>query len=109
MGFLDKAKAAAEKVAAEASKGAAQVQDKVQAAQTKKKADDLASQLGYLIVRERSGGEAAGPDADRLVAEIRVLQEQLAADAAETPAKPEAPAAPPQPEVPAGPPTAVES
>ena len=31
MSFLDKAKAAAEKVAAEASKGAAQVQDKVQA------------------------------------------------------------------------------
>jgi hypothetical protein len=91
MGFLDKAKAAAEKVAAEASKGAAQVQDKVQTAQTKKKADDLAAQLGYLIVRERSGGEAAGAEADRLVGEVKALQDQLAAGDAPVPPMPEQP------------------
>jgi len=77
MGLLDKAKAAAEKVAEEAKKGTAQVQDKVDQAQTRKKADDLAKQLGYLIVKERSGGEAAGTEADGLVAQIQALEAKL--------------------------------
>lgn len=77
MGILDKAKAAAEKVAQEAKKGTAQVQDKVEHAQTRKKADDLAKQLGYLIVKER-GGEPAGAEADRLVGEIQALEAKLA-------------------------------
>ena len=46
MGIRDKAKAAAGKVAEEAKKGTAQVQDKVGQAQTRKKADALAEQLG---------------------------------------------------------------
>jgi hypothetical protein len=75
MGFLDKAKAAAEKVAEEAKKGTAQVQDKVEHTQTRKKADDLAKQLGYLIAKEGTGTG----DADRLVAEIQVLEAKLAA------------------------------
>jgi cobalamin biosynthesis protein CobT len=79
MGILDKAKAAAGKVAEEAKKGSAQVQDKVEHAQTRKKADALAEQLGYLIVKERSGGEAAGAEADRLVGEIQALEAKLAA------------------------------
>ncbi|MGZ8641133.1 MAG: hypothetical protein ACXWYF_06765 [Actinomycetota bacterium] len=78
MGILDKAKAAAGKVAEEAKKGTAQVQDKVEHAQTRKKADALAEQLGYLIVKERSGGEPAGPEADRLVNEIQALESTLA-------------------------------
>jgi hypothetical protein len=79
MGILDKAKAAAGKVAEEAKKGTAQVQDKVGQAQARKKADDLAKQLGYLIVQERSGGPPAGAEADRLVGEIRDLEAKLAA------------------------------
>jgi hypothetical protein len=79
MGILDKAKAAAGKVAEEAKKGSAQVQDKVGQVQTRKKADDLAKQLGYLIVRERGGGEPAGAEADRLVGEIEALESKLAA------------------------------
>jgi hypothetical protein len=63
MSILDKAKAAAQKA--------------------RKKADDLAKQLGYLIVRERSGGEQAGPQADELVAQIRNLEAQLAAEGGE--------------------------
>jgi hypothetical protein len=78
MGILDKAKAAAGKVAEEAKKGTAQVQDKVEHAQTRKKADGLAEQLGYLIVKERSSGEPAGADADRLVEEIQALEAKLA-------------------------------
>ena len=53
----------------------------VEAAQTKKKADDLAQQLGYLIVRERNEGVPAAAEADRLVAEITALQAQLEAEA----------------------------
>jgi hypothetical protein len=79
MGILDKAKAAAEKVAVEAKKGTAQVQDKVEQSQTRKKADGLAEQLGYLIVKERSGGAPGGAEADRLVAEIQELEAKLAA------------------------------
>ncbi len=78
MGILDKAKAAAEKVAEEAKKGSAQVQGKMEHAQMRKKANELAEQLGYLIVKERSGGEPAGPEADRLVGEIQTLEAKLA-------------------------------
>ncbi len=78
MGLLDKAKAAAGKVAEEAKKGTAQVQGKVEHSQTRKKADGLAEQLGYLIVKERSGGEPAGAEADRLVEEIQALEAKLA-------------------------------
>ncbi len=83
MGLLDKAKAAAGKVAEEAKKGTAQVQDKVGQAQTRKKADDLAKQLGYLIVKERGGGEPADEEADRLVGEIQALEGKLASPGAE--------------------------
>ncbi len=78
MGILDKAKAAAEKAAEQAKKGTAQVQGKVEQSQTRKKADGLAEQLGYLIVKERSGGEPAGAEADRLVTEIQALEAKLA-------------------------------
>jgi hypothetical protein len=78
---FDKAKAAAAKVAAGAQKGASQVQGKVEQAQTRKKADDLAKQLGYLIVRERTQGEPAGTAADDLVSQIAALEAQLGAEA----------------------------
>jgi hypothetical protein len=98
MSFLDKAKAAAAKVAEGAQKGAHQVQEKVEQTQTRKKADDLAKQLGYLIVRERSDGEPAGSAADDLVSQIVALEAQLAASEEESPSTPpadEAPTAPP--------------
>ncbi len=85
MGLLDKAKQAAQQAAAAAKKGSEQVQGKIEHAQTKKKADELAQQLGYLVVRERTEGTAAGAEADQLVAEITALQAQMAtSDAATT-------------------------
>jgi hypothetical protein len=84
--FLDKAKAAAAKVTAEAQKGAAQVHEKVEKTHTRHKADDLAKQLGYLIVRERTGGGSAGEEADGLVSQIAALEAQLAAEHEEEPA-----------------------
>jgi hypothetical protein len=97
MSLLDKAKAAAAKVAEGAQKGAQQVQEKVEQTQTRKKADDLAEQLGYMIVRERSGGESAGSAADDLVSQIVALEAQLKASPQEISTAPAdaAPAPPP--------------
>ncbi len=83
MGFMDKMKAAAQDVAQEAKKATAQAQSKVEELQTKKRMDDAARRLGYVIYRERSLGVTEGADADRLVAEIKDLEEQLAAEQAQ--------------------------
>ncbi len=94
MGLMDKVKASAQNVAAEAKKATAQAQGKVGQIQLRKKADEAAKQLGYLVHKERTGGASGGADADRLVAEITELERQMAEEArgeegtAETPAPP---------------------
>ena len=80
MSLLDKAKSVAEKAVAEAKKGAAQVQEKVEDVQLRRKADGLAKELGYLVVKQRGGDASAAGEIDRLVAEIGTLEEQIAAD-----------------------------
>jgi hypothetical protein len=98
MSLLDKAKAAAAKVAEGAQKGAQQVQEKVEHTQTRKRADDLAKELGYLIVRERSGGQPTGSAAEDLVSQIVALEAQLEAsppEASSTAPTDVAPASPP--------------
>jgi hypothetical protein len=82
MGLMDKMKAAAEKAVTEAKKGTAQVKEKIEDAQLRRKADDAAKRLGYLIVRERSEGTPAGEEADRLVEEVKTLETQIQAQAA---------------------------
>lgn len=82
--MLDKAKDLASKAAEEAQKAAGAAKDKVDDVQARRKADDLAKQLGYVIVRERTDGTAAGDEADRLVTEITAIEVSLAADAATT-------------------------
>ena len=83
MGFLDKVKEAGKEMADAAKKGAAQVKEKVDKGQIRKKADDLAKQLGYLIVKERHAGTPAGAEADQLVSQIVDLEAELAAAEAE--------------------------
>ena len=82
MSLLDKAKSVAEKAVAEAKKGAAQVQEKVEDVQLRRKADGLAKELGYLVVKQRGGDASAAGEIDRLVAEIGTIEEQIAADEA---------------------------
>ena len=92
MGLMDKMKAQAQNVAAEAKKATAQAQGKVGQMQLRKKADEAAKQLGYLVHKERTGGAPAGAEADTLVAEITDLEAQMAAEeGADTPAAPAAP------------------
>jgi len=79
MGFLDKVKEAASDVAAEAKKGADQVKGKMDDAALKRKGDDLAKQLGYLIYKERHHDKPAGEDADRLILELAEVEKTLEA------------------------------
>ena len=90
MGFMDKVKAAAQDVATQAKAATATAQDKVEQAQTRKKIDENAKKLGYLIHRERTQGTAAGAEADALVAEMTALETQLAAAEAAAPVAPAA-------------------
>ena len=79
MGFLDKVKETASKAGEGVKKGAASVKDKVGDSQLQKKADEKAEQIGYLIVAEKTEGQAppAG-EIDRLVGEIVDLRKQIA-------------------------------
>jgi hypothetical protein len=78
MGFMDKVKAAAQDVAGEAKKATSTAQAKIEQTQTRKKIDDLAKQLGYLVYREKTQGTPAGADADKFIADMTALEEQLA-------------------------------
>jgi len=82
LSFLDKVKQTASQVAADAKKAGAQIQSKVEQSQLRKKADENAKQLGYLVVRERTEGTAAGEEGDRLVAEIVDLEREIAEEVA---------------------------
>lgn len=97
MGLMDKMKAQAQNVAAQAKQAAGQAQDKMEEMQLRKKADQAAKQLGYLIHKERTGGAPAGAEADKLVAEITDLERQIAEDDAAAGAAGSTPAAPPTP------------
>lgn len=94
MGLMDKMKAQAQNVAAQAKTAAGQAQDKMEQMQLRKKADEAAKQLGYLIHKERTGGAAAGAEADKLVAEISDLERQMAEEDASQSGAPAAPATP---------------
>ncbi|HEU4480313.1 MAG TPA: hypothetical protein VFS18_00385 [Actinomycetota bacterium] len=114
MGFMDKMKAAAQDVATEAKKATAQGKDKLEEVQTRKKMDEAAKKLGYLIHRERTGATPAGAEADRLIAEISGYQtelevsptnpttENVAGGTGTPPADPQAPARDPGDTPPAG-------
>jgi hypothetical protein len=93
MSFLDKAKAAAKDAASAAKKGAAMAKDKAEDAMLRRKADDAAKQIGYLIHKERIGGPPAGDEVDRLVQKISSFEAQIA-EAPATATKPEPGAVP---------------
>jgi hypothetical protein len=102
MGFIDRVKEAAQEVAVEAKKVSAQAQGKLEETQLRRRMDDHAKQLGYLVHRERTQGVVEGAEAERLVSEITSLQLQIAQAAAHTRAKQAeatsgAPPAPPPP------------
>jgi hypothetical protein len=82
MGLTEKAKSAAGTAVTQAKKGAAQVQGKVSDVQLRYKANGLAKEIGYLVVKEKSGEPAPEGEIDRLIAEVQSIEEQLKADKA---------------------------
>jgi len=76
--FMDKVKQAAGGVAEATKKGAATAQTKAKIHGLRNKADEAAQKLGYLVHRERTGGEAAGTEADELVTQITELEAEIA-------------------------------
>ena len=92
MGLMDKVKAAAQDITAEAKKATAQGKTKLDQAQIRRKMNDAAEQLGYLIYNERAKGTVAGAEADRLVAEIEGLEAEARSASGST--APETPSGP---------------
>jgi hypothetical protein len=78
MGLLDKAKEIAGQGAEAAKKAAEAAKEKAGDLQAKRRADDLAEQLGYLVVRERTEGADVATESQRLVDEIVALQKEIA-------------------------------
>ena len=77
MGLMDRLKETAQEVAGEARKATVQAQGKLTEVQLRRKMDDSARQLGYLVYRERTHGTPSGSDADTLVNRMVDLDEQL--------------------------------
>jgi hypothetical protein len=79
MGLLDKAKEIAGQGAEAAKKAAEVAKEKAGDLQSKRRADDLAEQLGYLVVRERTERADVTAEKQRLIDEIVALQAEIAA------------------------------
>jgi hypothetical protein len=79
MGLLDKAKEIAGQGAEAAKKAAEAAKEKAGDLQAKRRADDLAEQLGYLVVKERTEKADVSAEKQRLVDEIVALQLEIAA------------------------------
>jgi hypothetical protein len=102
MGFLDKAKDAANKAADKAKQATAVGKEKIEDVQLNKKISKAAEEIGRLVVAQRRNEAPADADAqiDAKVAEIADLEAQIEAnnvssngDAAEAEAAPAEPAA----------------
>jgi hypothetical protein len=76
MGIMDKVKEAAGTAVEAGKKAADAAKDKVEDVQLRRKADDLAKQLGYVVVAK---GMSAGPEGDALIIQIKELEVQLIA------------------------------
>jgi hypothetical protein len=94
MGIMDKIKTAAQDVAAEAKKATDKGKTKLDQIQLRKKADEAAKQLGYLVHAERTKGTPAAAEVDRLVIEITKAEAEIAAAEADAQAAPAGPAQP---------------
>ena len=110
MGFMDKVKETAQKAAEGAKKGSAQIKDKVEDTQLRRKADENAKQIGYLVVKQKTEGASNGTEIDRLADEIMALEAKIAEGPQVSAASPEvqqaSASAPPPPPTSASEPTA---
>ena len=110
MDFIDKVKDAAQDVASQAQKATSLAQSKIEQVQTRRKADGVARNLGYAIVRQRTQGVDPGDDIEAMINEIVGLESEIAAQEAAahkaretSPAPPDQPGGPPNAHPPQGP------
>jgi hypothetical protein len=78
MGVKDSFKKSAQGMAGEARRATARGKAKVEEAALRRRLDEHAKRLGYLLFRERTQGTPAGADADTLIADMRALEDQIA-------------------------------
>ena len=93
MGFMNKVKATAEKVGEQAKHGIEQGQEKIKDVKEKRKADGLLRDLGEAVYLDRSGkGTAAtSSEIEKLMAELRELEETGTTIGPDGPASPSSP------------------
>jgi ATP-dependent DNA ligase len=84
MGLMDKLKETAQEVADEARKATVQGKGKLEELALRRRMDESARKLGYLVFRERTQGTPSGTEADGLIADMRELEDQIARSALET-------------------------
>jgi len=77
MAIFDKVKEQAEKARQQAVELKDRVGDKVEDVQAKRKADDLLEELGRLVYAQRTdrANDGAGPEIERIVGEVRQLED----------------------------------
>jgi hypothetical protein len=78
MGLRDKLRETAQEFATEARKATSQGKVKIEEMTLRRKMDDAARRLGYLVFRERSRGAPAGSEADAILSEMSDLEDQIA-------------------------------
>jgi hypothetical protein len=89
MGLMERLKSTAQDLALETKKATAQAQGKLEEVALRRRMDDAARRLGYLVFRERAKGTPAGSNADEVLQEMRALDEQMTAqEAAQRAAEP---------------------
>lgn len=79
MGLMDKAGAAAKKVADVAQEGLSEAKDKGQTMVLRRKINGYAEELGYLVMRQKDGEAGLETEIDRLVGEIRAGEAEIRA------------------------------
>ncbi len=78
MGFMDKAKETAKKVADQAQEGLSGAKDKGQEMMLKRKITGHAEEIGRLYLRQRAGETGLEDEIERLVGEVRSIEAEIA-------------------------------
>ncbi len=77
MGFLDKAKETAKKVAEQAQEGISEAKEKGQELVLKRRINAAAEEIGHLVLRQKNGEAGLDAEIDRLVGEVRAAEAEI--------------------------------
>ncbi len=77
MGFLDKAKETAKKVADSAQDAVGDAKEKGQELLLKRKINGWAEEIGHLVLRQKAGESGLDDEIDKLVSEVRAAEAEI--------------------------------